>query len=80
MELHQNAFVPLNFLYLSHHKISLMSKYALGLDVGSSFVKCAIIDLNTCEVKASVRFPDAEMAISSPKAGWAEQHPEDWWQ
>jgi xylulokinase len=78
--LHQNAFVPLNFLYLSHHKISLMSKYALGLDVGSSFVKCAIIDLNTCEVKASVRFPDTEMAIASPKAGWAEQHPEDWWQ
>lgn len=53
--------------------------YALGYDVGSSFVKATIIDVEHGSVAAAASFPDAEMMIHSPKLGWAEQDPETWW-
>jgi len=53
--------------------------YALGYDVGSSFVKAAIIDVEHGSVVAAASFPDTEMAIHSPVPGWAEQDPESWW-
>jgi xylulokinase len=53
--------------------------YSIGLDLGSSSVKAAIIDVDTLEVKASVKYPEHEMAISSPIKDWAEQDPEQWW-
>lgn len=53
--------------------------YALGYDVGSSFVKAAIVDVERGILVASASFPEAEMAIHSPVAGWAEQDPKTWW-
>ncbi|MBX2945060.1 MAG: carbohydrate kinase [Cyclobacteriaceae bacterium] len=56
-----------------------MSKYLLGIDLGSSSVKACLIDANTGLLKASSTYPETEMAISSPNYGWAEQHPDEWW-
>jgi xylulokinase len=53
---------------------------ALGIDVGSSSVKCALVDIPTGKTLAIARCPEQEMAIHSPHSGWAEQNPEDWWQ
>ncbi|MCE2789766.1 MAG: carbohydrate kinase [Saprospiraceae bacterium] len=53
--------------------------YTIGLDVGSSSVKCSIFDPQTMKVHASSRFPEQEMYINAPRPGWAEQDPSDWW-
>ena len=53
--------------------------FTLGYDVGSSFVKAAIVDVERGVVVASASFPEEEMPIRSPELGWAEQDPEMWW-
>ena len=53
--------------------------YFLGYDVGSSSVKAALVDAETLETVNIAKYPENEMSISSPQPGWAEQHPEDWW-
>jgi xylulokinase len=53
--------------------------YSLGLDIGSSSVKAAIVDIASGKALAAVKFPDEEMKISSLKKNWAEQNPADWW-
>ena len=54
--------------------------YTIGYDIGSSFVKGAVIDVERGEVVATASFPDQEMSIHSPVAGWAEQDPQTWWE
>jgi xylulokinase len=54
--------------------------FSLGYDVGSSSIKCAILDCESGKTIALGAFPAEEMAIQSPKPGWAEQDPELWWQ
>ncbi len=54
--------------------------YLLGLDIGTSSIKASVVDASTRKVVASAQYPDKEAAISSPKAGWAEQNPEMWWE
>lgn len=51
----------------------------LGLDVGSSSVKASVIDGDSGVCLASEFFPKKEMAINAVKTGWAEQHPDLWW-
>ncbi len=51
----------------------------LGLDVGSSSVKASVIDGESGKCLASEFFPKTEMNITAIKAGWAEQHPDLWW-
>ncbi len=53
--------------------------YSLGYDIGSSSVKCAILDCETGTVIAHGSLPSEEMHIDAPRAGWAEQDPELWW-
>ncbi|MDQ2076128.1 FGGY-family carbohydrate kinase [Marinimicrobium sp. ABcell2] len=53
--------------------------YFLGLDIGSSSVKLAVIDGESGERVANATYPPQEMAIQAPQSGWAEQAPEDWW-
>lgn len=55
-------------------------KYLLGIDIGSSSVKCALVSIDTGECIASAFSPSSEMVIDSPRQGFAEQHPELWWQ
>jgi xylulokinase len=54
--------------------------YLLGIDIGSSSVKASILNGETGEVAGSSFYPKNEMAISAIKPGWAEQHPELWWE
>ncbi|PZX20076.1 xylulokinase [Breznakibacter xylanolyticus] len=51
----------------------------LGIDIGSSSVKAAIIDGATGRCLAAGQYPDVEMTIEAPQAGWAEQHPDMWY-
>ena len=53
--------------------------YSLGYDIGSSSIKCAILDCATGVTIAHGSYPSEEMPIHSPKPGWAEQDPEQWW-
>jgi len=53
--------------------------YLLGYDVGSSSVKASLINAENGRAVASAFYPKKEMKISAPKAGWAEQDPEQWW-
>jgi xylulokinase len=56
-----------------------MVRTLLGLDIGSSFVKAAIVDAATGAPVAAASAPEREMTISAPKPGWAEQDPAEWW-
>jgi len=47
----------------------------LGLDVGTSGVKALLVSASG-EVAASATSP---LALSTPRPGWAEQDPDDWW-
>ena len=53
--------------------------FYLGIDVGSSSVKIAVINGNNGKSIGVVLEPEEEMSIHAPKKGWAEQKPEDWW-
>ena len=50
-------------------------RYIAGIDVGTSGVKCIIIDENA-NVAASCT---ENYPLSTPQAGWSEQDPADWW-
>jgi xylulokinase len=52
----------------------------LGYDIGSSFIKASLIDAESGGLIASFQSPEQEMRIEAPQAGWAEQHPDLWWQ
>jgi len=50
--------------------------HLLGIDVGTSGVRCIAIDhQGAVRAEASVEHPS-----SSPRPGWSEQRPEDWWE
>ncbi len=53
-----------------------MSDALVGIDVGTSGVKGVAID-ESGEVLAVA---EASYALATPRAGWAEQDPEDWWE
>lgn len=54
--------------------------YLIGYDIGSSSVKACLLDAANGNNIASAFFPKKEMTIEAPQAGWAEQHPEKWWE
>jgi xylulokinase len=68
-----------NNIYLTAH-IFLPVKYFLGFDIGSSSVKAALLDAESGKALAAAYSPASEMAIDAPRAGFAEQDPEQWWQ
>lgn len=51
----------------------------LGIDVGSSSVKLSILDGTSGKALAATQYPETELDIASPQPGWAEQHPDTWW-
>ncbi len=54
--------------------------YLLGYDIGSSSIKAALVESESNTVVAFAQYPETEMEIISHQAGWAEQHPEIWWE
>jgi len=53
--------------------------YLLGIDIGSSSVKVALVDAQKGNCVASAFYPKQEAEIISIQQGWAEQEPESWW-
>ncbi len=49
--------------------------YLLGIDIGTSGTKTLICDEKGTVLATAL----AEHPISSPKPGWSEQNPQDWW-
>lgn len=58
----------------------MSSSYLLGYDIGSSFIKAALLEIETGKLIASASSPEKEMEIIAPEPGWAEQDPEVWWE
>lgn len=54
--------------------------YTLGIDIGSSSVKVALLDIASGQCAGSVTLPSSEMSIDAPHPGWAEQDPHMWWE
>ncbi|MFZ4398731.1 MAG: xylulokinase [Bacteroidales bacterium] len=52
----------------------------LGYDIGSSSIKASLIDASSGKCIAKAQYPENEMKINAPQPGWAEQHPELWWE
>jgi xylulokinase len=53
--------------------------YYLGLDIGSSSVKAALVETHSGKSPGVVQEPEFEMGMIAPENGWAEQDPEEWW-
>ena len=53
----------------------MSKKYLIGLDVGTSGAKCIIVDNDGAVIASSTQ----EYPLYTPKPGWAEQNPQDWW-
>jgi xylulokinase len=53
--------------------------YYLGLDIGSSSIKAALVEIATGKSIGVVQEPEMEMGMLAIKNGWAEQQPDDWW-
>ena len=53
--------------------------YYLGLDIGSSSIKAALVEVETGKSLGVVQEPKEEMSMLALKNGWAEQKPNDWW-
>ena len=53
--------------------------FLLGIDIGSSSVKASLVNAETGRCAASAFYPKTEAEIKAVRPGWAEQHPELWW-
>jgi xylulokinase len=53
-----------------------MQKYVLGIDVGTGGTRAVIVDEAGQVIAAAT---EEHESFASPKIGWAEQRPEDWW-
>ena len=53
--------------------------YLLGIDLGSSSVKAALLNVQTGTCDGSAFYPKSEATIHSPQPGFAEQVPDDWY-
>jgi len=52
----------------------------LGIDLGTSSIKVAVVDAAAQRTLATAQYPDTEAAILTRQPGWAEQSPETWWE
>jgi len=54
--------------------------YSIGYDIGSSSIKAALVNTASGKSVDVVSEPKVEMGMIALENGWAEQHPDDWWQ
>ena len=59
-----------------YRPIGRHSIYVLGIDVGTGGTRALIIDEHGRVISSAT---EEHEPFSSPKIGWAEQRPEDWW-
>ena len=52
----------------------------LGIDIGTSSIKVAVVDAQTQQCITTVQYPELETGITVRQKGWAEQSPEMWWE
>jgi len=53
----------------------------LGIDIGTSSIKVSVVDADSRSCVAAARYPDdRENDILAMAPGWAEQHPDMWWE
>jgi len=52
----------------------------LGIDLGTSSIKVAVVDAVAQRTLVTAQYPDTEAAILVRQPGWAEQSPETWWE
>jgi xylulokinase len=50
--------------------------YLIGYDIGTSSTRCILIDTTGKLIASSTK----EYDMDTPKPGWAEQHPDLWWE
>ncbi len=53
--------------------------YFIGYDIGSSSIKATLINADTNKAVSTAQHPKTEMNMIAVQAGWAEQHPDEWW-
>jgi len=51
----------------------------LGIDIGTSAIKVAVVDSETQQVISQAHYPEEESLITAKQTGWAEQSPDMWW-
>ncbi len=56
------------------------NSFYLGFDIGSSSIKASLVYANDHEPITTMQYPNVEMDLISKEIGWAEQHPEIWWE
>lgn len=49
--------------------------YLIGFDIGTSSTRCILINKDGKLIASAIK----EYPLSTPKPGWAEQDPDDWW-
>lgn len=54
----------------------MAKRYLIGLDIGTSGAKCIVVD----DAGLVVASKTLEYPLYTPRAGWAEQNPADWWE
>ena len=58
----------------------MAAQFLLGYDVGSSSIKASLVNATTGEVVGAATSPAQELPMQAPREGWAEQHPDLWWE
>jgi xylulokinase len=53
--------------------------YLLGIDLGSSSIKVALLDARTGAPGGTTLYPESEQPIIAPAPGFAEQDPHEWY-
>jgi len=53
----------------------MANRYLIGLDIGTSGAKCILVDERGAVAASSTQ----EYPLLTPRAGWCEQRPSDWW-
>jgi xylulokinase len=53
--------------------------YLLGIDLGSSSIKAALLDARTGAPGGTASYPESEQPILAPEPGFAEQDPHEWY-
>ena len=58
----------------------MTTDYLLGYDIGSSSIKASLVKADTGAIVGTATSPAQELPMAAPHEGWAEQHPDLWWE